>query len=185
MLAILSFAVMALLPALTDLEATLSTAATQQQPLIVYASRTDCGYCRRLEQEVLTPLLRSQRFADQVVFAELIMDATQPIRDHQGQWRLPEEIAAEWAVTISPTILFLDADGQELIERAVGYNGNPMASFYLERAISTAIGILKAQDDNLPTQQQGPTGAQSLTALDGGRHGRIRTADLLHVKQAL
>lgn len=133
-------------PPLTHWAADAAAAARTGKPVVLYVSRSDCTFCRRFEQEVLAPLVKSARFADEVIYRELVMDAPGAITDLDGTAITRSQLAARYGVHVSPTLLFLDGNGAMLARPRVGYDGNEFFSFYLERAIAQAISRLRGSD---------------------------------------
>ena len=122
----------------TDLANTAELARQQEQPIVLYISRSDCTFCRALERDVLGPLIKSELFSGRVQFRELGMDSGADIRDFNEKRVLPGSVAARYNVVVTPTILFLNAGQQEIVHRLVGYNGNEFFSYYLEKRIEEA-----------------------------------------------
>ena len=139
MLILLLTALFGTVPILTDLAADSATARARSQPIVLYVSRSDCTFCKRFEQEVLAPLIKSARFEDQVIYRELVMDASTELRDRQGRRTTPANLATQLEVHVTPTLLFLDGHGRSLVRPKLGYDGNEFFSYYFERAIALSI----------------------------------------------
>jgi len=133
-------------PPLSDWAADSAEALSAGKPVVLYVSRSDCTFCKRFEQEVLAPLIKSGRFADEVIYRELMMDAPGLLTDLDGTDITAAQLAARYGVHVSPTLLFLDGNGDMLSRAKVGYDGNELFSFYFERAISQAINRLRPAD---------------------------------------
>jgi len=124
---------------LEDLAADAARARHERKPIVLYVSRSDCTFCRRFEQDVLAPLLKSGRFDGAVLYRELVMDAAGSIIGMDGHAVTPTRQAQQLGVIATPTVFFLDGNGRALVRPKVGYDGNEFASFYLERSIALAI----------------------------------------------
>jgi len=111
-------------------------------PILLLVSREQCSYCRRLKREVLGPIQLTGQYKDRVLMREILIDPGQRINDFQGHDRRTAELAAEYGVSLTPTLLFLDPKGQELSTRMVGINTLEMFSFYLDEAIVEASRAL-------------------------------------------
>ena len=57
----------------------------------------------------------------------------------------PMSLAVHYNAEVTPTILFLDAQGRELLPRMSGYTKNDYYSFYLERAVGKAQRLVVKQ----------------------------------------
>lgn len=124
-------------PAL-DMQVTGQQARQAQLPILLYVSRSDCTFCRRFETEVLNPLIRSGVVANQVIIRELVSDSRRPITDFSGRSMAPGQLATEYEANLTPTLLFLDAEGCEIVPRITGYLASDYFSYYLETAIAQA-----------------------------------------------
>lgn len=131
-------ALLGLVAPVADLEATSAKAAAARVPIVLYVSRSDCSFCRRFEQEVLNPLIRSGELADRAVIRELTWDALTPVVDFDGTLVQPEALAQSYDARVTPTLLFLDPAGREVVPRITGYPRSEFFSYYLEEAIREA-----------------------------------------------
>ena len=113
-------------------------AAHQQVPVLLYVSRSDCTFCRRLEKDILGPLLKSGALDGKVLIRELTSDSPAPIVDFAGQPSTANAVAEAYGATITPTLLFLDPAGQEVERRMVGYQPSDFYTYYLETAVARA-----------------------------------------------
>ena len=118
-----------------DLSSTGAYATRHQLPILLYVSRSDCTFCRRFEEDVLGPLVRSGVFDDQAVILELMWDRTDNLIDFAGRTTTPEALAEHYQAKLTPTLLFLDGQGRPLQSRIVGYADSVYASYYLEKAL--------------------------------------------------
>lgn len=116
------------------------------RPLVVMFSRRDCGYCRRLETEQFVPLLRSGEYAERIVIRKLSLDAGQRVIDMSGIDVDTGKIADRYGVDVTPTVLLLGPQGQELAEPLVGMGLPDFYWAYLQRAIREAEDRLDELD---------------------------------------
>lgn len=112
-------------------------------PILLLVSRERCSYCRRLKREVLDPIQLAGQYKDRVVMREILIDPGQRIKDFHGHDRPAAELAGDYGVSLTPTLLFLDSKGRELTGRMVGINTLEMFSFYLDQAIAEADKALR------------------------------------------
>ena len=127
----------------TDLQRTADEAEARALPILLYVSRSDCSFCRRLETEVLNPLIRSGEYADRVIVRELVWDSPRPVRGFDGQSVMPEELADAYDAKLTPTLLFLDHNGTEIVRRITGYRQTGYFSYYVEASIRDAAALLR------------------------------------------
>lgn len=126
-----------------DLQQTGREAEAQTLPILLYVSRSDCSFCRRFETEVLNPLIRSGEYADRVIVRELVWDSSSPVRGFDGKPVMPEELADAYNAKLTPTLLFLDHNGTEIVPRITGYRQTGFFSYYVEASIRDAAARLK------------------------------------------
>ena len=126
----------------TDLQRTADEAEARTLPILLYVSRSDCSFCRRFETEVLNPLIRSGEYADRVIVRELVWDSPTPVRGFDGKSVMPEELADAYDAKLTPTLLFLDHDGTEIVRRITGYRRTEFFSYYVEASIREAAALL-------------------------------------------
>ena len=122
----------------TDLQSTARAAQQAQIPILLYVSRSDCTFCRRFEVQVFNPLIRSGAIAERIIVRELVWDLPDPVRDFSGRSVAPESIAEAYNAKLTPTLLFLDAEGVEIAPRITGYRESDYFSYYLEAAVTEA-----------------------------------------------
>ena len=112
---------------------------SKKQPGLLFFSQQECGFCNALRSNVLQPYLRKQK--DKHIS---IREAHYPISNQQlttssSTLTLPA-LQNRYQVTFFPTLLFINAKGQEISERLVGYQpSNEFYWHYFEKAIDKAI----------------------------------------------
>ena len=102
------------------------------------ASRADCRFCRLLEQEVLKPLIRSGDYSGQFNLLPLPLDAPQGLVNFAGNEITVGELASRYQLQLTPTLVFVDDQGSELVPRLIGYQSGAYYEYYLEQAIRAA-----------------------------------------------
>ncbi len=108
-------------------------------PILLYVSRSDCRFCRSFEDDVLFPLVRSGEIDAKIILRELEWDRDAPVSDFAGEQVSAEALARRYDAKLTPTLLFLDHHGTELIPRLTGYRESDYASYYLEQAVDLAL----------------------------------------------
>ena len=145
-------AVTSLLAPADDLERAGARAEELRLPILLYVSRSDCSFCRRLEEDVLFPLIRSGEIDGKILIRELEWDRSAPVVDFNGRPVSAETVAESYNAKLTPTLLFLDHRGNELIPRITGYRESDYASYYLEAAVDVAFK--RANETNLEKQKR-------------------------------
>ncbi len=122
-----------------DLQALGQTARTENKKILLLVSLEDCPWCDRLKEEVLNPMRKAGDFSDQLIIAEIGMDAGEMLRDFDGQAIDGSVWASQRKIYTSPTLLFLDANGKERVKRMLGYNSADLFPYYLEESIQALL----------------------------------------------
>jgi len=147
-------ALLGLIPGVEDLSKTGMVANEHQKPILLYVSRSDCTFCRRFEKEQLGPLLNSGLYQDKIIFRELVWDTQGAIINFRGERVSRSTFAQSWNAKLTPTLLFLNGLGNEIVPGIRGYNANDYFGYYLEAALKKAI--TRAQ--SLPVLQHSEKG---------------------------
>lgn len=123
------------LPEATDLALLSLQSSEQKLPiLIMYAARY-CEYCERLEEDVLGPMYKSGQYLDRVIIRKVMIDGIGTIRNFKGEPVDAEKFASQRGIQVTPTLQFVDAQGNHLVPEMVGYNTPEMFAGYVENAI--------------------------------------------------
>ncbi|MCP4994284.1 MAG: thioredoxin fold domain-containing protein [Gammaproteobacteria bacterium] len=128
-----------------DLQADAELAESENLPILLLVSQEDCPFCVLIKQEILQPMIISGDYNDKLLIRELYIDAGEQVIDHRGEQRDSAEVAHDYGVSLTPTMLFLGPDGKELAKRMVGIQTVEMFSYYVDSAIDEAIEKLAQQ----------------------------------------
>ncbi len=123
-------------PLSEDLERVGQEARERGVPVLLVFGASDCVYCRRLEAEVLEPMLRDAESLS-VVIAEVHIDSEAPLTGFDGRPTSGAALAERYGVSLTPTVFLLAPDGTALGRPLVGYNPS-FYEAYLEAAIEAA-----------------------------------------------
>lgn len=111
-------------------------------PIVVFVSQTGCPFCEALRQQVLFPMMRSGMMQEVAVFRELSLDDGFAVEDFDGEMISGANFAQRYDVDITPTLVFLDSGGKELVKRWVGISNMEYYGFYLGKSIEAATAAL-------------------------------------------
>lgn len=118
---------------------------TQTLPLLLVFRADYCGYCRQLEQEHLIPMEKSGEYATRILIRRFSVDKAETVTDFQGQTLSAEAFTARYQASLTPTVVFLNAEGQQVAEPLLGYNSPDYYGAYLEKAITQAQQAVQTQ----------------------------------------
>ena len=94
-----------------------------------------CVYCKQLEAEILEPMLISGDYNDLVLIKQLAVDSEATIKGFDGKVTTGVKLSKQMNIIVSPTLVFLNAKGEEISERIVGINTPEMFGAYVDAAI--------------------------------------------------
>jgi hypothetical protein len=77
--------------------------------------------------------------AGRVLIRRLLLDNGSRVTDFSGERIATTQLSDRYKVFVTPTILFLDGNGNELARRMVGINTPEMYGGYLDNCIDTAL----------------------------------------------
>jgi len=123
---------------LTDWQLTADRAASLKAPIVLMVDQEDCPYCRRVESEFFSAIFAGGEYENRVIFGKISIDEGEMIVSAEGRVSTRDFLRG-YDASFTPTVLFLDADKNQLIEKMVGLTTPDYYGFYLEKAIRAAI----------------------------------------------
>ena len=129
-----------------DMQAEGGQAGAKQVPILLVVTQEHCPFCHRVKDEILVPMLISGDYQGRVLIRELLIDPGETVRDFQGRQRDAREFAHEYKVWVTPTLLYLGPDGQELRPRILGINTMEMYGYYVDEGIDESLRRLRSGD---------------------------------------
>lgn len=107
--------------------------------LIEFASDS-CEYCRLLEKEFLDPMLINAEYDEKVIIRSVQLDGYESFIGFQGELISPRQFASRYDIEVTPTMVFLDANGNELSDKLVGIWSVDFFGGYIDNRIDIAKG---------------------------------------------
>lgn len=126
----------------TDLQADGRVATAAGIPVLLVFEASHCPYCRELEESFLRPMLISGDYDAKVMIRSVDLDRDVFIQDFQGESVTPRGLAERYGVTLTPTMLLVDASGHELAPRLVGLGVIDFFAAEIDAAIEAAAAKL-------------------------------------------
>lgn len=112
-------------------------------PIILVYMAKSCEYCDRLEQDLLKPMLQQQEFAERGLLRKLRVDGYESVVDFKGRSRSAKSFSALRDVDVTPTIQFVDGDGNEIVPPIVGYQSPDFFPAYFRQAMEVSLQLLR------------------------------------------
>ena len=129
-----------LLPWPGDLPALGLQAQRQGEPLVLMVSLPGCPWCELLRRNYLGPM-RNEGVA---AFEFMIHDRSKPLLDFKALRTTPDALSKALKIKITPTLLFFNAQGQEIAPRIEGVASADFIGAILDERLATARERIKA-----------------------------------------
>ncbi len=124
--------------------------------ILMEVEASDCPYCRRLEEEILKPMLRSGDYEDNTLIVQLEIDSYADLVDWNGRKTTLAEFSQRYGVFVTPTLLFLDPQGREVSKRIVGINSVDFFGAYVDEALAEGRRRIQADTAYHKTETENP-----------------------------
>jgi len=130
-------------------------AAEQGVVILLSVTQEHCGYCRKIKEEILNPMLLNEDYETKVLIRELSIDPGVSVIDFNGVDRPAARFADDYKVWVTPTLLYLGPDGAELSPRMLGVQTVEMYGYYVDESIDQALQRLgePGRDGYRPTDR--------------------------------
>jgi thioredoxin-related protein len=114
-------------------------------PLLIEFASDSCEYCELLEEEVLKPMLRNHDYDKRVAVRRVALNESVRLSDFDGSRISGAALAERYRIQVTPTLIFVDAQGDELTQRMVGITTLDFYGGYLDEALDAAGATLRAR----------------------------------------
>ncbi len=132
------------IPAVDNLARAAQLSRQQGIPTVVFVSREACPYCRTLRDELLLPMQRGDKFENRAMLVEVSLDRVEPLTGFDDQPMTAQAFGDLYQAQITPTLLFLGPQGQEISKRIVGISNLELYGFYLQESIDAALQAIRS-----------------------------------------
>ena len=107
----------------------------ENKGLMLMLHAKGCSYCERLEEDLIRPMAISGEYDDRYIIRKFRIDSGVPVVDFSGQKIDPETLGRRYDGQLTPTLVFLDANGKERAEKIIGYNVPSLFGGYVENQL--------------------------------------------------
>ncbi|MEE9326845.1 MAG: thioredoxin fold domain-containing protein [Cocleimonas sp.] len=111
--------------------------------LVLMLHAEHCPYCTKMENEVLSPMVKSKDYDNMVLIRKLQIDEARDVVDFDGSTVEPSDISNRYDAALTPTLVFLDHNGNQRNEKMIGINTVELFGAYLDIEIDKLVGNLK------------------------------------------
>jgi len=112
-------------------------------PVLLEFAAEYCDYCDLLETEILAPTLLNPDYDQRVLMRKLLIDNDNTLIDFDRQSTDAASIAARYNVWVTPTVLLVDRNGEEIAERLIGVSSLDFYGGYLDIALDQSRDRLR------------------------------------------
>jgi len=123
------------LQTVNDLRELKQQVETSNLPVLLLFSAEDCGYCDAVRDNYLLPMIKTGDYSSKILFRQIHIDEYHYLRNEKGELISAEAVALKYDIEVTPSILFINAQGNELSERIIGINSVD----YFDELLSTHI----------------------------------------------
>ncbi len=103
--------------------------------LLLMLHAEHCPYCELMENEILSPMVKSGDYDDRIFIRKLQIDEARDVKDFSGNTVEPSDISDVYNTRLTPTLVFLDYKGNERVQQMVGINTVEIFGAYLDAEI--------------------------------------------------
>jgi len=117
----------------------------QDKVHILYFSASYCSFCADLEENVLHAVRVNKDYQKQVFISEISLDESTVITDFKGNTIDADEFIDRYDVSFTPTLIFVDNQGNEIAKRRKGYQNVEFYWYYLDISIANGLKAIQSQ----------------------------------------
>lgn len=115
----------------------------KQMGLVMMLHAEDCPYCDLMDEKVLSPMERSGDYENKVLIRKLQIDKSEFVTNFQGEIVGASEFAEAYDSRITPTLVFLDHDGNERALKIIGVDTIDFLSVSVDEQIEILVSAIK------------------------------------------
>ena len=132
-----------ILPLAVDLSKDAKTAQASNIPVVVFFTATWCNYCKKLEENIINPLLETTDIENYAEFRQVVMDkAHWKMKDFAGNQVEMKSYGPSQKVKVAPTTHVYNANGELIAEPIIGLTLEEFYPGNLEKAINNGLKAL-------------------------------------------
>lgn len=128
---------------ITDMRETAKLAKTTNLPVLMMFGTDECPYCKLLKEDFLIPMIISGDYTDKIILREVHIASRTDIIDFSGEKIAINELAERYQVRLFPTMVFIDGDGQVLVNNIIGITTPSLFGGTLDDHIDRAFSMIR------------------------------------------
>lgn len=127
-----------------DLTVDAAESNKKQIPILMFFSMEHCPFCMEVQEDYLKPMLRNSEYDSKVIIRKIRIDSTGAILDFKGNERDPGELSDDYNVSMVPTLVLLDSQGNKIVPPITGITNSHYYSAELDDAIDASTQKIRA-----------------------------------------
>ncbi|MFC7517315.1 thioredoxin family protein [Herbaspirillum sp. GCM10030257] len=133
------------IPLAADLRQDAIEAQREGKPVLVLFTMPGCSYCHVIRQNYLVPLLKAADRNDRPIIREVDLTSLQSLIWLDGERMTHKAFSISHRIRFAPTVIFLNAQGEQLAEPLVGGDTAGMYGAYFDNRLSAAAQKMAVQ----------------------------------------
>ena len=129
-----------------DLQTDARLSRQQNKPILLFFSMQGCSWCDFVEEEHLKPMLRNADYREKVVIRKVMTDDYGSISDFNGAAISVSDLAQRYRAYLTPTVVFVDHNGQQLAPRILGVRNTEMYGGDLDEGLELSCQKLRQEN---------------------------------------
>lgn len=114
-------------------------ARDKQRPILIIFSMEGCAYCEYVEEEHLKPMLRNANYRSKVIIRRVMVDDHGDVIDFNGKPISTDHFASRYGASLTPTVVFVDDQGNQLVPRILGVRNTEFYGYDLDRGLDLSL----------------------------------------------
>ncbi len=128
-----------------DLSSIASSQTDKPKIVLPYIAALECPHCKRLEKDIILPMLSNAKYRNLVEIYKVNLDSTRKLVNFKAESLSSNRFAAQLQAKVTPSLLFMSPTGEELTTRLIGYQGDEFYWYQLDEKIKLAYKGLNAK----------------------------------------
>lgn len=117
--------------------------------LVMMLHAENCSYCEMMDEKILSPMERSGEYTNRVFIRKLQIDKPENVIDFKGNEVSAFTLADGYDSRLTPTLVFLDANGEEKALKIIGINSIDLFSASVDEQIDELLNTIKTNSNSL------------------------------------
>ena len=127
----------------TDFQKLATQMKQNEMGLVMMLHAEDCHYCAVMDEQILSPMERSEEYKKRVFIRKLQIDKSEFITDFEGERVTASDVADNYDSRLTPTLVFLDHSGEEKVVKIIGINSIDLFSASVDEQIDELLLLIK------------------------------------------